>query len=92
MQMRFIVCFLMTFTILLTATGSNSILAGAQQFGSNQVDIKCPVDESMSHIPNETVYNDNQSAMILDPMRENLSQVESGAAGEVGPPGPLGLF
>ena len=92
MQMRFIVCFLMTFTILITATGSNSILASAQQFGSNQVDINGPIDDSMPQIPNETVYNDNQSAMILDPIRGNSSQVESGAAGEVGPPGPPGLF
>lgn len=73
MQMRFIVCFLMTFTILITATGSNSILASAQQFGSNQVNINGPVDDSMSQIPNETVYNDNQSAMILDPIRGNSS-------------------
>ncbi len=88
--MHLIVLYLMIITISLTITGSNSALAGAQQFNPNQVSTTDSVVDNMSQLPDVTLPDNNQSAMPPDPIRGNSSQVEIQSAGEVGPAGPPG--
>ncbi|CAN5655194.1 hypothetical protein BH23THE1_BH23THE1_17300 [soil metagenome] len=88
--MRLIVLYLMIITISLTINGSNSVLAGAQQFNPDQDNTTDSVVDNMSQLPDETLLANNQSAMAPDPIRGDSSQVEIQSPGEVGPAGPPG--
>jgi hypothetical protein len=88
--MHLIVLYLMIITISLTITASNSALAGAQQVNPNQVNTTDSIIGNMSQLPDETLLDNNQSAMAPDPIRGDSSQVEIQSPGEVGPAGPPG--
>jgi len=96
-KMKFFICFLMIFTIMLTSTGSSILFVNAQQPLMSQGNASSISNSNTAQIPNETltsdnisqssVVDDNESASILEPVEpieQNMGQ------GEVGPPGPQG--